>query len=232
MRSGKPRILMVDDEPRYAWAIQTNLRSRGYEVLLAGDGCSAVEMTASEDPDLILLDLIMPGMDGYEACRHIRQFSKVPIIMLTARATDADKVKGLDTGADDYVTKPFSIEVLLARIRAALRRADLAGNLESLPTFQSGKLLVDFAKQRVFVGDAEVSLTPTEYQLLAELVRQAGRVLFPEYLLERVWGPGYESDNHLLRQAIHRLRQKIEPDPRNPRYILTRPGLGYVSVEP
>jgi DNA-binding response OmpR family regulator len=232
MNKGRVRILVVDDEPRYIRAIQFNLEASGYEVLTALDGETAVELAATEDPDLVILDIRMPGLDGYEACQCIREFSTVPIIMLTALAADADKVKGLDTGADDYVTKPFSAEELLARVRAALRRVELSSRQDANPTFQAGDVLVDFARQRVVVRDKEVKLTPTEYHLLCELVRQAGRVLVPEYLLEKVWGIGYERENHLLWQAIHRLRQKIERDPQTPQYIETRSGIGYLFVLP
>jgi DNA-binding response OmpR family regulator len=231
MNKDRVRVLVVDDEPRYVRAIQVNLEASGYEVLAARNGQTAIELAASEAPDLILLDIRMPGLDGYEVCRRIREFSAVPIIMLTAMAEDADKVKGLDIGADDYVTKPFSADELLARVRSALRRVELSERQAPHPTFQAGDLLVDFARQRVFVCDLEVNLTPTEYRLLCELVRQAGRVLVPDYLLEKVWGMGYEGENRLLWQAVHRLRRKIEPDPRNPQYIQTRPGLGYVFAQ-
>jgi len=232
MNKGKVCILVVDDEPRYVRAIQINMEASGYKVLAARDGQTAIELAASEEPDLILLDIRMRGLDGYGVCRRIREFSAVPIIMLTALAEDADKVKGLDTGADDYVTKPFSADELLARVRAVLRRVELSERQDPHPTFQAGDLLVDFARQRVFACGQEVNLTPTEYRLLCELVRQAGRVLVPEYLLEKVWGMGYEGENRLLWQAVHRLRRKIEPDPRNPQYIQTRPGIGYVFVFP
>jgi DNA-binding response OmpR family regulator len=228
----KVRILVVDDERRYVRAIQVNLKASGYEVLAASNGQTAVDLVATEELDLIVLDIRMPGMDGFEVCQRIREFSAVPIIMLTALAADADKVKGLDIGADDYVTKPFSAEELLARVRAALRRVELSERKEPRPTFQAGDLLVDFARQRVFVCDQEVNLTPIEYRLLCELVRQAGRVLVPEFLLDKVWGLGYEGENRLLWQAIHRLRQKIERDPRDPLYIQTRPGIGYVFALP
>ncbi|TEU11117.1 MAG: response regulator transcription factor [Anaerolineales bacterium] len=228
MNKGKVRILVVDDEPRYVRAIQINLEASGYQVLAARDGQTAIELAVSEEPDLILLDIRMPGLDGYEVCWRIREFSAVPIIMLTALAEDADKVKGLDIGADDYVTKPFSAEELLARVRAVLRRVELSEQQEPHPTFQAGDLLVDFVRQRVFACGQEANLTPTEYRLLCELVRQAGRVLMPEYLLEKVWGMGYEGENRLLWQAVHRLRRKIERNPRNPQYIQTRPGIGYV----
>ncbi len=228
MNKGKIRVLVADDEPRYVRAIQVNLEASGYEVFTAQDGLEAVDIAASEEPNLIILDIRMPNLDGYKACQRIREFSTVPIIMLTALAENADKVKGLDAGADDYVTKPFSADELLARVRAVLRRVELAGQQNTAPTFQAGDLLVDFTQRRVLVDGQEVSLTPTEYRLLYELVKQPGRVLVPEYLLEEVWGVGYERENRLLWQAIHRLRQKIERDPRKPEYIQTKPGLGYV----
>ena len=232
MNKSKTRILVVDDEPRYVRAIQITLEVSGYEVLAARDGATAIELAVTEEPDLIILDIRMPGMDGYEVCRRIREFSKVPIIMLTALAEDADKVKGLDTGADDYVTKPFSADELLARVRAALRRAELSEHKEPSPVFEAGDLRVDLVLQQVSVCGQEVHLSPTEYRLLCELVKQAGRVLVPDYLLEKVWGMGYEGENRLLRLAIHRLRRKIEPDPRNPEYVQTRPSLGYVFTLP
>jgi two-component system KDP operon response regulator KdpE len=228
MNTGKLRILVTDDEPKYVRALQVNLEASGYEVLTAQDGLTAVELAASERLDLIMLDIKMPGLDGYEACRRIREFSAVPIIMLTALAENADKIKGLDAGADDYVTKPFSADELLARVRAVLRRVELSGQKETNHTFQAGDLVVDFSQRRVFITDQEVDLTPTEYRLLCELVKQPGRVLVPEYLLEKVWGIGYEGETRLLWQAIHRLRQKIEHDPRNPEYIQTKSGIGYI----
>lgn len=228
MNKGKIRILVVDDEPRYVRAMRVNLEASGYVVLAAQDGRTAVDLAASDEPDLVVLDIKMPGWNGYEVCQRIREFSTVPIIMLTALAQDTDKVKGLDIGADDYVTKPFGIEEFLARIRAVLRRGELSPRENLHPTFQAGDLLVDFTKRRVFARGQEVPLTPTEYCLLCELVKQPRRVLVPEYLLEKVWGIGYGGENRLLWQAVHRLRRKIEHDPRNPQYIQTRPGLGYV----
>jgi DNA-binding response OmpR family regulator len=232
MSKGKVRILVVDDEPRYVWTIRMNLEARGYGVLEARDGQAAVDLAFREQPDLIVLDVRMPGMDGFEVCRQVREFSTVPIIMLTALAEDADKVKGLNVGADDYVTKPFSAEELMARVQAVLRRVEFSEAQEPQPAFQAGDLRVDYAKRQVSVGGQEVRLTPTEYRLLCELIRHTGRVLVPDYLLEQVWGTGYEGQNRLLRQAIHRLRQKIEPDPRKPRYIHTRPGSGYEFSSP
>ncbi len=228
----KTRILVVDDEPRYVRAIQVNLQASGYQVLTAGDGQRAVELAASKEPDLILLDVKMPKLNGFEACRQIREFSTVPIIMLTAMAEDENKVQGLDTGADDYVTKPFSADELMARVRAALRRVEFSARPDGQAIFEAGDFRIEFARRRVFRGGEEVALTPTEYRLLCVLARQAGRVVVPEHLLEKVWGVGYEGEHRLVWQAIHRLRRKIEPDPQNPELIQTRPGIGYVFVPP
>lgn len=230
--SRKARILVVDDEARYLRAIQINLEASGYEVLTAQNGQQALDITANQEPNLVLLDIRLPDLDGFEVCRRLRQFSTAPIIMLTALAADADKVKGLDTGADDYVTKPFSAEELMARVRAALRRAEFSGPSVEGASFQAHELTVDLLQRRVFVRNQEVKLTATEYRLLCEFIKHPGRVLVPEYLLENVWGVGYEGEAHLVWQAIHRLRQKIEPLPHQPQYIHTRPGLGYVFTSP
>jgi DNA-binding response OmpR family regulator len=232
MKKGQLRVLVADDEPRYVRAIKVNLETSGYDVITARDGQTAVELAADESPDLILLDVRMPRLDGYEACRRIREFTTTPIIMLTAMAETADKVKGLDLGADDYVTKPFSADELLARVRAVLRRGPLADPPESQPVFQTGDLRVDFARQRVFVGTREVHLTVTEYRVLCELAKQSGAVLMPEYLLEKVWGAGYQGETQLVWQVIHRLRQKIEPQAHAPQYILNKPGIGYFLTHP
>ena len=231
-KKGKVRILVVDDEPRYVWTMRVNLEARGYDVLTAGTGQAALAAVIAEEPDLVILDVKMPGMDGYTVCQRIREFSTVPIIMLTALAQNSDKIKGLNLGADDYVTKPFSIEVLLARVRAALRRVMLSKHKGNGSVFESGELCIDFDQQHVWVEGRQVHLTPLEYQLLDELVQHAGRILVPEHLLEAVWGAEKVGDNALLRQVIHRLRHKIEPDPANPRYIQTRLGSGYVFVDP
>jgi two-component system KDP operon response regulator KdpE len=230
--SRKARVLVVDDEARYLRAIQINLEASGYEVLTAQNGQQALDITANQEPNLVLLDIRLPDLDGFEVCRRLRQFSTAPIIMLTALAADADKVKGLDSGADDYVTKPFSADELMARVRAALRRAEISGPPAETASFQAYELTVDLIQRRVFVRNQEVKLTATEYRLLCELIKYPGRVLVPEYLLENVWGVGYEGEAHLVWQAIHRLRQKIEPMPHQPQYIHTRPGLGYVFTSP
>ncbi len=232
MDERKARILVVDDEPRYVRALQANLEARGYEVASAQRGQVAVDLARCAEPDLIVLDIRMPDMDGYEVCRRVREFSSVPIIMLTALSDDVNKVKGLDIGADDYVTKPFSIAELLARVRAALRRAEQAKQASPEPALQAGELRVDFSRRRVFVGDREIDLTPTEYRLLCELARQAGRILMPDYLLKKVWGIEHVKDTRLVWQVIHRLRRKIELDAQHPQYILTKTGIGYLLQVP
>jgi two-component system KDP operon response regulator KdpE len=228
MKKGKIRVLAVDDEPRYVWAIRKVLEGAGYETLTAGNGEMALELAAVEAPDLVLLDIRLPDMDGYAVCQRIREFSKVPIIMLTALSDGSDKVKGLDTGADDYVTKPFGAPELLARVRAVLRRVEFSEAPSPSTVIRAGDLEIDLARQCVTLQGKEVDLSATEYRLLCEFAKQPQRLLVPEYLLERVWGPGYEEENHILRQSIYRLRRKIEPDPSDPIYIQTKPGMGYL----
>ena len=230
MTGGKDLILAVDDEPRYLLAIRAILAGVGYEMLTAGDGRTAIEYAAVEQPDLILLDVKLPDLTGYEVCERIRAFSVVPIIMLTALSNETDKVKGLESGADDYVTKPFGARELVARVRAVLRRARFSEPNAQSEIFCVGELEVDLTGQCVKVQGQEVQLTATEYRLLCEFVKQPDRVLVPQYLLERVWGEGYETENHMLRQVVYRLRRKIESDPRDPQYLQTRPGIGYVLV--
>lgn len=220
------RILVVDDEATYLRGLRAILTAKGYEVLTAQDGRSAIDLAARTGPDLILLDVRMPGLDGYATCRRIREFSTAPVIMLTALAETADKVKGLECGADDYVTKPFSPQELLARIVAVLRRAESAGSPEPEPSVRFGDLEINFAEQRVMVGADEVELTPTEYRLLCELARHAGQVLSSEHLLERVWGVGHEGEPRLVWRVIHDLRLKIERNPGAP-HIETKAGSGY-----
>ncbi len=233
MHKRKTKILVVDDEPRYLRVLQVTLNAYGYEVLTAQEGESAITLTAVEEPDLILLDIRMPGLDGYTVCQRIREFTNTPIIMLTALAQPDEKIKGLDLGADDYVTKPFNAKEILARVRAVLRRARLTETrTHKQTTFQSGALKIDFVRQRVFINDQEIHLTPTEYNLLHELAQHAGHVLVIDHLLEKVWGPGYEGEKRLVWRVIHLLRQKIEPDPNDPQYIHTRTGIGYVLTAP
>ncbi len=220
-------ILVVDDERRYRELLEMDLSRRGYRVLQAPDGLRALDLVEQGSPDLVILDLRLPDMDGYEVCRRIRETSSVPIIMLTARVEEADKVRGLRSGADDYVTKPFSAEELLARVEAVLRRAD-AGHPTGRPPFESNGLRIDFDDRRVTVHGRTVELTATEFRLLEQLATNAGRVLVHDELLRRVWGPGYDGATELLHTAIRRLRRKIEGDAGDRSYIVTKRGIGYV----
>ena len=222
----KPKVLVVDDEPEVLKYVGANLRARGYDTVTAADGNEALARAQEERVDLILLDITMPGPDGFAVCQAIRQRSAVPIIMLSARGQEKDKVKALDLGADDYLTKPFGIEELLARVRAALRRGEQEG-LAAVEALEAGDLRIDFAARRVTKDGAEVKLTPTEYALLAQLARSAGKVLTHTALLQRVWGPEYRDESDYLWAYVRRLRRKLEADPEHPRRLLTEPGVGY-----
>lgn len=223
----KARILVVEDDPRHLRLAQISLEAAGYEVLTATDGMQAINQVASEAPDLVLLDVRLPDMDGFAVCERVRAFSQVPIIMVTALTDVSSKVRGLDVGADDYLTKPFSVQELLARVRAVMRRSELSKAPDGPPSFTCGELKIDFVTQRVFVRGQEVALTPIEYKLLSLFVRNAGRVLTPQNLLQAVWGDDSVQGEQLVWQAVHRLRRKIEPDPKQPLYIHNRPGIGY-----
>jgi two-component system KDP operon response regulator KdpE len=225
--SAKATILVVDDEPHVVRLVQANLQASGYRVLTAGEGRAALETVEEQSPDLVLLDLMMPGLDGYEVCRRIREHSDVPIIMLTARGAEVDKIAGLDAGADDYLTKPFGAGELLARVRAVLRRSRGADAVRNAPPFQSGDLRIDFGRHEVTVGGRPVELSATEYRLLATLARNADRVMLHEELLREVWGPEYRDEVQYLRVYIRYLRKKLEADPSRPRLILTQQGAGY-----
>ena len=226
----KIKVLVVDDEPKIRMFIRANLEARGYEVYLAQDGTEAVEMTGRVAPDVIVLDLNMPRMDGIEACRRIREWADIPIIVLSVREDEKDKVRALDEGADDYVTKPFGIEELLARIRVALRRS--AGTTTAVPVFTAGDLEFDFSKRVVKRQGQMVKLTRTEYELLAYLVSNCGKVLTHKELLHNVWGLEYGEESEYVRVFIRQLRSKIEDDPSNPKFIVTEPRVGYRFVEP
>jgi DNA-binding response OmpR family regulator len=227
--SDKKTILIVDDEPRYVRLVEINLQTAGYAVQTAANGQEAVEGVASGQPDLILLDVMMPIMDGFTACARIREFSNIPVILVTAKGEERDRVRGLDAGADDYIVKPFSAQELLARVRAVLRRAERQ-SAESFhePIFRHQELQIDLARALVTCGGKEVSLTATEYRLLQTLAGAMGKVLTPEDLLTGVWGPEYREDKEILWVCLSRLRQKIEPDPKNPIHIVTRQGIGYL----
>ncbi len=226
------QILVVDDEPRYVRLMEANLVSAGYRVITASDGQEAVDTVDAHKPDLVLLDVMMPGLDGIEACERIRKFSTVPIVMVTARGDERDRVRGLDVGADDYIVKPYSVTELLARVRAVLRRAQFADSSFQQTAFSYKKLRVDFARAEVFLGETEVQLSATEYRLLLQFVQNQGRVMTSEELLENVWGQSYRDDKEVLWVSISRLRQKLEDNPKQPQYIVTRPGLGYTMPYP
>lgn len=222
-------ILVVDDDPRYTRLVEVNLITEGYQVRTAVNGQQAVESVAADQPDLILLDVMMPVMDGFTACERIREFSNVPIIILTAKGEERDRVRGLDAGADDYIVKPFSAHELLARVRAVLRRAERQMNEHfHQPIIEHYELTIDLARALVFSDEEEVSLTATEYRLLQTLATTRGRVMTPEELLVTVWGPEYREDKEILWVCLSRLRQKIEIDPKRPLHIVTRQGLGYL----
>ena len=217
-------ILVVDDEPQIRRVMRTALAAQGYQVMEAKDAEEALDRLRDWRPDLILLDVNMPGMDGLEACKEIRSGSDVPIVMLTVRNSERDKVNALDAGADDYVVKPFGIEELLARIRAALRRA-IPG--ESMPKFVSPELSVDFQSRQVRVRGKDVRLTPKEFELLRLLISNRGKALAHRKLLQAVWGPDYGEETEYLRVFMNQLRKKIERDPRNPKFVITEPWIGY-----
>jgi two-component system KDP operon response regulator KdpE len=220
------RILVVDDEPRIGRLLRTTLGAHGYDIAVAADGQAALDQVAHWRPDLILLDLGLPVIDGLEVCRRIREWSQVPIIVLSVRDAESDKVSALDLGADDYLTKPFGAAELLARIRVALRHA-ASGTTREDPLLRFGDLSIDLTRRKVVLSEQELHLTPTEYDLLRVLATQAGKVLTHAMLLRAVWGSAYEHDAPTLRVFITQLRRKIEADPARPLHILTEPGIGY-----
>jgi DNA-binding response OmpR family regulator len=231
MPAKKITIVIADDDPQILRLMTGNLQLEGYATHTATNGQEALDAIQQSMPDAVLLDVMMPKLNGFEVCQKVRQFSTVPIIIVTARGRDQDKVQGLDLGADDYLTKPFSVDELLARVRAVLRRAeyhaaDQTATRTTLLTL--GDLTIDVAQHQVTRGGEEIPLTPTEYHLLAYLAENAGRVLTQTMLLEHVWGAEYGSEHHMLQVNINRLRRKIEPDPTHPRYLVTKSGVGYL----
>lgn len=233
MPARKTTVFIADDDPQMLRLMMRNLELEGYATQTATNGQDALTAIENTVPDAVLLDVMMPKMDGFTVCQHVRAFSNVPIIIVTARGQDQDKVRGLDLGADDYLTKPFSVDELLARVRAVLRRAEFRSDAPALPSpLTIGGLVIDFAQHLVTRDGAEVNLTPTEYHLLAYLAQNAGRVLTQQMLLEHVWGSEYSSEHHMLQVNINRLRRKIEPDPAQPRYLLTKSGVGYLLAAP
>jgi DNA-binding response OmpR family regulator len=227
----KQTIIVVDDEPRMVRFVKMNLDLEGYITLEANDGFQALEKLRDYNPDLVLLDVEMPGMDGFETLKRLREISDVAVIMLTVRSDEDDRIKGLDLGADDYVTKPFSPRELSSRIRAVLRRFEQPGRPEQQIVTIDDRLQVDFQRRDVIVDGERISLRPTEYRLLYHLIQNAGWVVPHETLLTKVWGHEYINDNHLLRLYITYLRKKIEIDPADPQYIFTERGLGYRFVD-
>jgi len=223
------RILIVDDEPRYLRLLEANLRTEGYEVVTAQDGAQAVDVFSGQPVDLVLMDVMMPKLDGFGATQRIREFSSIPIIILTAKGDEQDRVRGLDLGADDYLVKPFSATELLARVRAVLRRAQPAGDVGGQSRFFThDNLKIDFARAEVWKGEPPISLSATEYRLLLQFAHHTGKIMSSEELLTSVWGPEYRTDKEILWVSIARLRQKLEDDAHTPKHIVTRSGLGYL----
>lgn len=239
--SGKPpravprdakRILVVDDEPRMIGFIRMNLELEGYQVLEAHTGMEALEIIRTQLPDLVLLDVMMPELDGFETLRMLREFSTIPVIMLTAKGEEDDKVYGLELGADDYVTKPFGSRELSSRVRAVLRRAEMpSASPEHAVLRIDDRLSVDFNRREVIVNGEHIKLRPTEYRLLYHLIENAGWTVPHEQLLAKVWGYEYRDETHYVRLYVNYLREKVEEDPSNPHYILTERGVGYRFVD-
>ncbi|WP_184574880.1 response regulator [Streptomyces zagrosensis] len=221
------RVLVVDDEPQIVRALVINLKARKYEVDAAADGATALRLAAARHPDVIVLDLGLPDMDGVEVIKGLRGWTRVPILVLSARQTSDEKVEALDAGADDYVTKPFGMDELLARLRAAVRRAEPTGQTEDAVVVETDSFTVDLAAKKAHRDDVDVRLTPTEWHLLEVLVRNAGRLVSQKQLLQEVWGPSYGTETNYLRVYMAQLRRKLERDPSHPRHFVTEPGMGY-----
>jgi len=220
-------ILVVDDEPRMVEFITMNLELEGFRVVGAANGHEALEKAAREMPDLVILDIMMPHMDGFETLENLRESSQVPVIFLSAKSDEADRIRGLDLGADDYITKPFSTRELISRMKAVLRRTEPAPPARGSDIVVDGDLKINFDQRKVIARGQEIRLRPTEYRLLYQLVSNAGKLLTHETLLSRVWGTEYRDEDQYVRLYITYLRQKIEKDPKNPKYILSERGLGY-----
>jgi two-component system KDP operon response regulator KdpE len=222
------RVLVVDDEPQILRALSANLRGAGYDVTTAATGEDALANAAMKPPDAVILDLVLPDRSGTEVTRELRQWSKAPVILLSAVGDESDKVAALDAGADDYVTKPFGIDELLARLRAALRRSTSPGD----PVLQVGELTLDLEKRLASFDGRTLTLTPHEFNLLRFFMQNEGKLLTHPAILREVWGPRYHGESHYLHVYVSQLRRKIEPDPARPRYLLTEPGAGYRLVDP
>lgn len=227
----KNKVLVVDDEPRVVQLVSMNLKLEGFDVISAADGYEALEKVTKGMPDIVILDIMMPDMDGYETLKRIRDLSQVPVIFLSVKGEEEDRVRGLDLGADDYITKPFSPRELVSRVRAVLRRVEPENSQRRSEIVVDDELKIDFDQRKVFVRGREIKLRATEYRLLYQLVTNPGKLLTHETLLSRVWGPEYRDEDQYVRLYITYLRQKIEKDPRNPRYILSERGLGYRFID-
>jgi two-component system, OmpR family, KDP operon response regulator KdpE len=222
----RPRVLVVDDEPQILRALETTLRGAGYDVDTAATGESALTQAAVHPPDAIILDLVLPGMSGADVCRELRQWTQAPVLILSAVGEEREKVVALDAGADDYVTKPFGVDELLARLRASLRRAAPTGE----PVIEAGELRIDLEKHAAYRDRELLQLTPHEFALLRLFASNEGKLLTHRTILREVWGPAYQQESHYLHVYVSQLRRKIEPDPSRPRHLLTEPGAGYRFV--
>jgi two-component system, OmpR family, KDP operon response regulator KdpE len=227
MSNHGPLILLVEDEPQIRRFLRAALANHDYRLIEAESGQAGIDQVLQQRPDLIILDLGLPDIDGLEVTRRVREWSLTPILVLSARGQEQDKVAALDAGADDYLTKPFGVAELLARLRVALRHAQQSDGTTATPVFTTGPLRIDLVRQQVFVDEQEVHLTPIEYKLLATLVRHAGKVLTHRHLLREVWGPAYATESQYLRVYMGQLRHKLEENPARPRFLRTEPGVGY-----
>jgi two-component system, OmpR family, KDP operon response regulator KdpE len=222
-----PRVLVVDDEPQIRRFLDIGLRAEGYDVLLAATGAEGLALAATREPDLVILDIGLPDREGHEVLSELRQWSQVPVLMLSVRSAEAEKVRALDIGANDYMTKPFGIQELMARLRALLRSRAVLGAEETQPRYDDGCLRIDLARREVHLDGSPISLTRKEFAVLALLLRHAGRVVTQQQLLREVWGPSHAHDSQYLRIVIGKLRQKLGDDPAQPRWLKTEPGVGY-----
>ncbi|WP_448103064.1 response regulator [Luteibacter jiangsuensis] len=227
MNSIAPRVLVIDDEVQIRRFLDIGLRAEGYQVFLAGTGKEGLGLAATQSPDVVILDIGLPDMEGHEVLRELRAWSQVPVLMLSVRDAESEKVKALDRGANDYVTKPFGIQELMARLRVLLRTGAKGGEAEASLRYDDGALSIDVARREVFVGGQPVALTRKEFAVLSLLVRHAGRVVGQQQVLREVWGPTHAQDTHYLRIVMGKLRQKLGDDPSSPRWLKTEPGVGY-----
>ncbi|MDO1530543.1 response regulator transcription factor [Fulvimonas sp. R45] len=227
MNANAPRVLVIDDEVQIRRFLDIGLRAEGYAVLLAGTAAEGLALAATQSPDVVVLDIGLPDREGHEVLAELRQWSQVPVLMLSVRDAESEKVRALDNGANDYVTKPFGIQELMARLRALLRNHAAAGAPEAPPRWDDGRLAVDLARREVALDGAPLALTRKEYAVLALLLRHAGRVVGQQQLLREIWGPTHVQDTHYLRIVVGKLRQKLGDDPASPRWLKTEPGVGY-----